>query len=143
MIVLLMLSYSLLTLANEKGLGVSFGNPTGLNGKYWLGENTAIDGGMGLSLGQSVNFSVHSDFLYHQKVAFYFKDEHPLDLYYGVGARFEFADAIEGGIRVPVGLLYNITEQSADVFVEAAPIIDIISRKGLELHLLSGARYYF
>ncbi len=128
---------------NQRGVGLSLGNPTGLNGKYWLDGNKAIDGGAAWSLGKHTNFSLHSDYLWHNEGAFFFNDVHSLDLYYGLGGRMEFADDIELGLRVPVGLAHKLENGAADVFAEAAPIIDFVSRTGLELHLLFGARYYF
>jgi hypothetical protein len=55
----------------------------------------------------------------------------------------EFADDIEVGVRLPVGLAHKVEGGSADVFAEIAPIVDFISRTGIELHWLFGARYYF
>lgn len=129
--------------ANKTGVGLSLGNPTGLNGKYWLDSNKAVDGGLAFSLGKNSNFSIHSDFLLHSDGAFYFNDVHPLDLYYGIGGRMKFSDDIEIGVRVPVGLAHKFEKESADIFAEVAPILDFISRTGLELHVLFGARYYF
>lgn len=129
--------------ANQMGLGVSLGNPTGLNGKYWLNGETAVDGGLAFSIGKNTDVSIHSDYLLHKEGAFFFNDVHPLDLYYGLGGRMEFADDIEIGVRIPVGLAYKVENHSADVFGEVAPIIDFITNTGLELHLLVGGRYYF
>lgn len=129
--------------ANQMGLGVSLGNPTGLNGKYWLNGETAVDGGLAFSIGKNTDVSIHSDYLLHKEGAFFFNDVHPLDLYYGLGGRMEFADDIEIGVRIPVGLAHRVENHSADVFAEVAPIIDFITNTGLELHILAGGRYYF
>lgn len=142
-LVILLVCISLPVLANRKGLGISIGNPTGLNGKYWLDNKTAVDAGMAYSLGKNSNFSLHSDYLLHKEGALFFNDVHPLDLYYGVGGRFEFADDIEVGVRIPVGLAHTIENGTADVFGEIAPIVDFVSKTGLEIHLLFGGRYYF
>jgi hypothetical protein len=139
-ILLFMVSFSVM--AGKRGVGISLGNPTGLNGKYWLDEKKAVDASLGVSLGVHSDFSMHSDYLFHQKDAFYFNDVHPLDLYFGLGGRMEFADDIELGIRLPVGLVHEFKEENAELFFETAPIIEIFSKKGLELHLLFGARYY-
>lgn len=140
---LIILCFLSLSAFAKTGVGISIGNPTGFNGKHWLTNDTAVDGGVAWSLGSNSNFSLHSDYLLHKKSAFFFNDVHPLDLYYGIGGRMEFSDDIELGVRVPVGLSHSFTEQSADVFGEIAPIMDFISKTGLELHLLVGARYYF
>jgi len=128
---------------NEFGLGAMLGNPTGLNGKYWLKDNVAVDGGLAMSIGRKARLSIHSDYLFQKDAAFYFNDVNPLDLYFGIGARMEFDDDIEIGVRIPVGLAHRFTEQPSDVFAEVAPIIDFIGRTGLEMHIAVGARYYF
>lgn len=129
--------------AGEMGIGAMVGNPTGLNGKYWLSKKHAIDGGMGFSFGKDTNFSMHSDYLFHSEGALIFKDEHPLDFYFGVGGRMEFADDIELGLRLPIGVAHRMENNTADIFGEIAPIVDFIGRTGLEFHLTVGARYYF
>jgi len=130
-------------LAEQTGLGISIGNPIGVNGKYWLDDNKAVDAGAGFSFGKHTDFSLHSDFLLHSKGALFINDVYPLDLYYGLGGRMEFADDIEVGIRVPVGLAYVPESGQSDIFAEIAPIIDLVSKTGLELHFLFGSRYYF
>jgi len=142
-IIVLLVTLSLPVWANKMGLGISLGNPTGLNGKYWKDSTHAIDGGFAMSLGHSTNVSVHSDYLFHRPESFYLNDIYALDLYYGAGGRMEFSDSPEVGVRVPVGLLYNTENRQSDIFAEVAPIVDFIGRTGLELHLLIGARYYF
>jgi hypothetical protein len=128
---------------DDKAIGVMLGNPTGLNGKYWLGKREAVDAGIGLSPGRNSSLSLHSSYLWHNESAFYFYDDYALDFYFGAGARMEFAQDVEMGLRLPVGLVHNLTEQRADVFVEVAPIIDFVARFGFELHILAGGRYYF
>lgn len=127
----------------DKALGMMLGNPSGINGKYWLEDNHAVDAGLGISPGQKSAISLHADYLLHKEAAFYFNDTYALDFYYGAGGRMEFGDDIELGLRVPVGVVHNLSDQPADIFVELAPILDFISRFGLELHVLAGGRYYF
>jgi hypothetical protein len=142
--VLTLLVLSLPTFASgQMGLGVMLGNPTGLNGKYWLDNNRAVDAGLAYSFGKNSDLSLHSDYLFHKDEAFYLNDTHPLDLYYGIGGRMEFADDIEIGVRVPVGLAHKVNGGAADVFGEVAPIVDLFTKTGLELHFAIGARYYF
>lgn len=139
----LLSSFSVLAAENKVGVGMMLGNPTGANAKYWLDTDRAVDAGLGFSLGRKTEVSIHSDYLFHNKAVLFYNDIHPLDLYYGVGGRFEFSDGLEMGVRVPVGLTHFIEEKNADVFAEFAPIIDIISKVGIEFHFAFGARYYF
>lgn len=142
-IFLLLLTTHTFAQAGQMGVGVMLGNPTGINGKYWLDEERAVDGGLGLSLGPSTNASLHSDFLLHNFSAFYLNETVPLDFYYGIGGRLEFADEIELGVRIPIGLVNQMKEKNADVFAEIAPILDFVGRTGIELHFAAGGRYYF
>ncbi len=142
-IFLTLMSTSVFATEGLLGLGVMLGNPTGLNGKYWLGNNRAVDAGVAYSVGKHSDLSIHSDYLLHKDAAFYLNETYALDLFYGVGGRMEFADDIEIGVRVPVGLAHKLNDGEADMFAEIAPIVDIFTRTGLELHLAVGARYYF
>ena len=129
--------------AGDRGIGALIGNPVGLSGKFWLSEDHAVDGGLALSLGEHSNLSLHSDFLLHNFSAFYLNDDIPLDFFYGLGGRMEFADEIEFGARFPLGLVHMMKDHNADVFAEIAPILDFLGRTGIELHFGVGARYYF
>jgi hypothetical protein len=146
--ILLGLFFSLIGLSaiatSEKlGMGLMLGNPTGLIGKYWPSDDHAVDAGIGLSFGRRTDLNIHSDYLLHKKSAFYFNDVHPLDLYYGLGGRMEFAHNIELGVRVPVGVAHMMHNKPADLFAEVVPIFDFIGRRGVELSIAFGARYYF
>lgn len=129
--------------SGQTGVGFMFGNPIGLSAKKWTSDTQAIDAGLGMSIGKNTNFSLHSDYLWHSKDYLYFQDETPLDLYYGLGGRMEFADNIELGLRLPIGVAHNFATSQADFFAEIAPILDFIDAKGVEIHLAVGARYYF
>jgi hypothetical protein len=129
--------------SKDLGLGFSLGNPTGLNGKYWLDGEHAVDAGLGFSFGTHSDISMHSDYLFHKEGAFFFNDVNPLDLYYGIGGRMEFEDEINLGVRIPVGLAHRVENGDADIFGEVAPVIDFVGAIGVELHVLIGGRYYF
>jgi hypothetical protein len=134
---------SLNVVAGDLGIGAMIGSPTGLSAKYKLGDGKAIDGGFGMTLGRNSKANIHSDYLFHTNDALYFDDKHPLDLYYGMGGRMKFDDDIVLGVRLPLGLLYEVEKEGADVFGEIAPVVDFIGKVGLDLHLAIGARYYF
>lgn len=128
---------------DKLGVGMMIGNPTGVNGKYWLEGNRAVDAGLGMSFGRRSELSIHGDYLFHQREALYYNDVHPLDLYYGIGGRMEFSEGLEIGVRLPVGITHFFEERNADVFTEVAPVVDFISKVGIEFHFVLGARYYF
>ena len=47
------------------GLGLIFGEPTGLSAKMWTSERTAIDAALAWSFSTPGWFHVHADFLIH------------------------------------------------------------------------------
>lgn len=144
LILVALLIFSSAVFAQGKmGIGAMIGNPTGLNGKYWLSETNAVDAGLGFSVGNKTRFQLHSDYLFHSNGELVFNDKHSLDLFYGIGGRMEFDDDIELGLRLPVGLAHRLENEQADIFAEIAPILDFIGRVGVELSLAIGARYYF
>ena len=143
LLILLALSFGTSVLAAGTGVGVMLGNPTGVSAKHWLDGATAVDAGVGFSFGSSTNLALHSDYLFHSEGALVLNDVHPLDIYYGLGGRIKFSDDIIIGARVPVGVAYKDPNGSSDMFAEVAPVINFISRVGVDMHLLFGARYYF
>lgn len=143
LLVICSLLFSGLAQAQNLGVGAYIGNPLGVSAKYWRDNGHAIDGAIGMSWGKHSNLSIHSDYLLQSDGAFILNDTQPLDLYYGIGGRFEFADDIEVGLRVPVGLAHRLDNNASDIFAEIAPVFDFITTQGIELHFGFGARYYF
>ena len=48
------------------GIGIMLGEPTGISGKYWVEDNSAIDFGIAYSLFNSNNYlSLHADYIHH------------------------------------------------------------------------------
>jgi hypothetical protein len=140
---LFLISFSVMASSKQFGVGGMIGNPTGINGKYWLSETRAFDAGMAYSFSKKTSLGIHSDYLLHNEGAFYFNDVYPLDFYYGIGGRILFGDSLDLGVRAPLGLAHRFKEQPVDIFAEIAPILDFISRTGFELHLALGGRFYF
>ena len=142
-LIMCFLSASVMASEGDMGVGAMVGSPIGVSSKYWLGESSAVDGGIGFSLGSKTNMSVHSDFLLHSMGALVLNDTQLLDLYAGLGGRIKFADEISVGLRIPVGIAHMVQDKNADMFAEIAPVIDFISRTGVDLNAIIGARYYF
>lgn len=140
--------------AEEKGVfgaGLIIGEPTGLSVKYYLGDDTAIDGAIGGAfLGKGVQ--VHGDFLWHPWIL-ETKPSFVLPVYVGAGMRVLNRDAgggdedhIRFGLRGVGGLLFDFTEVPLDVFLEVAGVVDYRTkgeRFGLDINLGAGVRYYF
>jgi hypothetical protein len=141
--------------AEEKGVlgvGIIVGEPTGVCGKYYLGNDTAIDAAAGAAfLGRGAQ--IHGDFLWHPWVLDQ-KETFALPVYVGVGARIlnhegesDDDDHVRIGVRVPVGIVFDFTKIPLDVFVEVAGIGDYHtagdSTFGIGFNGGAGARYYF
>lgn len=127
------------------GIGVVLGEPTGVSGKYWLSEQTAIDGAFGYSFGD--RFRVSMDYLVHTNA--FEAPEFPL--YYGVGGaisgdRGYIAKSRTGdfalGARGVVGVSYLFKGAPLDAFLEIAPIVFIAPPLGLSIDFCFGIRVY-
>ncbi|MBN1411218.1 MAG: hypothetical protein JW969_10275 [Spirochaetales bacterium] len=130
--------------AQDRGLGVGvlLGEPTGLSVKYWLFDPLAIDLGAAWSFIDQPSFHIHADLLFH------FMNLIPvpagkLSLYFGGGARIKIQDYPNVGIRIPVGLTYFIPKVPMDVFLEAAPIVELYPATRFTINAGIGVRYFF
>ncbi|MFN0159167.1 MAG: hypothetical protein ACKVRP_13985 [Bacteroidota bacterium] len=130
--------------AQEKGfgLGIILGEPTGLSAKTWTSGNNAIDAGLAWSFRGRGFFHLHADYLWHFPNAITSSER--FVPYVGVGGRFGAVkrDGILG-IRVVGGLAYWPRGVPLDVFVEFAPILDLIPATEMSANGGIGARFYF
>ena len=127
------------------GIGFVLGEPTGISGKYWLSENTAIDGAFGYSFGD--RFRVSIDYLIHDNA--FETPEFPL--YYGIGgalsgSRGYIAKSRTGefslGVRGVIGVGYLFKRAPLEAFLEIAPIVFIAPPLGLSMDFCFGLRVY-
>lgn len=141
--------------AEEKGVlgvGLIVGEPTGVCGKYYLGNDTAIDAAAGAAfLGRGVQ--VHGDFLWHPWLLDN-QESFALPVYIGVGMRIlnhdgsgDDEDHVRIGVRVPVGIVFDFKKIPLDVFAEVAGVGDYHTAGdasfGIDFNGGAGARYYF
>ena len=125
------------------GIGIMAGEPTGFSFKWWNEEGTAIDAATGWSLGDN-HFYAHCDYLWHRTI----EDEKiggSAPLYYGIGARMILRDDKDSkfGVRIPIGLDWLFDNGRFDVFVEIAPVFNVIPKTDFDLSGGVGARFYF
>jgi len=124
------------------GVGVFAGEPSGLCAKWWLDDAVAVDGVVGWSLEEG-NFYAHTDYLWHRII----EDKElggSVPFYFGIGARFlAHDDDSRFGARIPFGLNYFIDDGRFDVFIEVAPIFDVVPETEFDISAGIGARYYF
>jgi hypothetical protein len=133
---------------NTFGLGLILGDPSGITGKVFLGENSAIDIGLGNPEGKG--YYVYSDYLLHlHELGF----ENRLAFYFGGGAAFhhhewenrQHRDEEENRIelRIPAGLEFVMPKIPIGVFAELVPALRISPDVEFEFRGGIGARYYF
>lgn len=137
------------------GLGVMLGEPTGLNAKYWMTRESALQ--FGLSYSFNNYFSLFGDYLYHFPAAFAAtRGGSQFVPYVGVGleAFFLNADSHHGyyygsnssfdlGIRVPLGIEFIPRQTPLGIWVELAPGIGIVPGTFGFVQAVIGARFYF
>lgn len=140
--------------ADEKGIfgaGLVVGEPTGVSVKYYLGDDSAIDGAIGGAfLGKGIQ--VHADYLLHPWIL-ETKPSFVLPVYVGLGVRVLDRNGGGGdedhfrlGLRGVGGLLFDFTEAPLDVFLEVAGVADYRTKGpafGLDINIGAGVRYYF
>jgi hypothetical protein len=130
--------------SKDLGIGFMVGEPTGLSLKSWTGGNNAFDLGLAWSLGRYDAINIHGDYLWHNYNVFSEVDEGTLPLYYGIGGRLILAenDAIIGA-RIPVGINYLFEDSPIGLFLEVAPIINLIPDTDFDVDGGLGVRFYF
>ncbi|MGC3959719.1 MAG: hypothetical protein QM813_17865 [Verrucomicrobiota bacterium] len=112
--------------AGRFGIGVMFGEPTGLSMKYFATDKIAVDGGIGWAFHHETDLHLHSDVLWHE-FDLIPVPKGKLPLYFGVGLRLKIEDHRDDrfGIRLPIGVSYLFEGLPLDVFAEIAPVLDV------------------
>lgn len=136
---------------NGTGIGIMIGSPTGLSFKTYTSDTNAFDVGLAWSLGRYDAVSIHADYLWHEFDVFEDVENGQLPVYYGIGGRLIFADDYPDpgdsgaalGARIPVGINYLFDESPIGLFLEVAPIVNIIPSTDFDFDGAIGARYYF
>lgn len=125
------------------GLGILVGQPTAISGKYWLSSGNALDFGLGYSFEKENRIHLHADYLFHAKNIFDTSEN--FSLYYGPGARLKIHENSDSrlGVRFDVGLVWYPKNTPIDVFLELAPILDIIPETDFAMNGGIGVRYFF
>ena len=137
------------------GLGGMLGAPTGLSLKYYFSPQHALDVGIGIGWLGGSGLHIHVDYLFHFALAR--TPSFDLPLYIGVGPKLAiwFYDhgtrywgykgdgGVGFGVRVPIGIAFNLNAVPVDVFIEAVPGIGFVPGVGGFLDGAVGARYYF
>jgi hypothetical protein len=141
------------TQGDDKYVGIGFivGEPTGLDAKFFLNNEHALEFGLAWSLSGQNELHIQGDYLWHRYGLIDLNNGDEMPLYFGVGARFIFTEDDPGpgndddviGIRFPVGLAYMFTNYPFDIFMEVVPILDLTPSSDFDLEGAIGARFWF
>lgn len=124
------------------GLGLMFGEPSGLSAKYWVSDTEAFDAGLGYAFfGDNSHFSLHVDYLNHRFDII--ESRETLPIYYGFGVRLRTGDKDNFGVRGVAGIAYHLREVPIDIFFEIAPVFQLFPETKLKVDASLGGRYYF
>ena len=136
------------------GLGVAFGSPTSIVGKYFVGGGNAIDFGLGFWTGWGCNdrgycsdrsldvLTVNADYLWQDSLARGAKVS--LDWHIGAGGRLWAGNDTAIAARMPLGLdLYFRKPSFLEVFVEIAPAVSSVPGLYGDIEAFLGVRFYF
>ena len=143
------------------GLGLELGAPTGLNGKYFLQSDRALNFGIGVIYDRYYydrrdGLHLYLDYLFHP-FSLTNNPTFQLPLYVGIGGRVWDFDDYRGrdryddgyalGARVPLGLAFDFNNVPLDIFVQLTFVVDFFfayeDRAGIHLEGSFGIRYWF
>lgn len=133
----------------ELQLGVILGAPTGISGKMSLGNNRSIDAALAYSLVNDLGLVFQADYLVENAHSFSINAPHPLELYFGIGARLAIIDHgrheddLAIGPRAPIGVSYTISNPNLQFFGELALILNVVPDTDVDLDAGIGVRYRF
>jgi hypothetical protein len=141
------------------GLGIVLGEPTGFTGKLRQGPANSIDFGLAWAL--SDYFLLYSDYLWEFPGGFGRSTPFVSQLspYIGLGGILAFStndnwredrkffghhdSSIGLGVRIPLGIAWNVPTAPLEVFLELVPGIAIIPGTDAFLQAGIGVRYFF
>lgn len=150
-IVSLILVFAGTARAEQFGLGVILGNPTGFSANYLLSKNNSIDAALAYDLGDDEDLHIHVDYLWRFPNSL--KAENVFFGWYtGVGAQLRTHEKDHGdhdkddtdlGPRAVIGLNHDFQKVPIEVFGEISMTMYIIEETDLDLDFGIGGRYYF
>jgi len=129
------------------GLGLYAGEPTGLTGKFYLAEQTSIQGIASWSFFDDA-VTLIGDFLYDLKDLAENSREFSLPFYVGAGAKFVIENDNANnnstfGMHFPIGIAWQSAEFPLEIAFELAPGIDLAPETEFDINGGVAFRFYF
>ena len=124
------------------GVGVILGEPTGISLKLFLSQKNAVDLAVGYSMLEEDRYlNFHADYVYHTSSLAASKAV-KIPFYFGVGGRVRLEEEDLVGVRVPFGLDFMLRKAPLDIFVEVAPVMEIIPETKFNFEAGIGIRFF-
>ena len=108
--------------AGPAGIGLILFEPSGLTGKMWLRQSTALAAGIGWSAEKDHYLHLHMDFLFWSQRLAADKNLY-LDFYLGAGGKVIFRDSDNAWLRLPLGFDIRLRQSPFNFFFEVSPIL--------------------
>jgi len=126
------------------GIGIIVGEPTGINAKYYVNRENAIQGSMAWSLEGNNDIQIMVDYLFH-RYDWINVQKGELPVYFGIGGLLSFRESADNiiGVEFPVGLDYIFDGAPVDVFIQVVPILELAPATEFNLNAALGARFFF
>lgn len=134
--------------AQEIGLGVILGSPTGFSANYRTSDSHSIDAALAYSLIGDTNLHVHSNYLWRYPRAIK-TGQVDFGWFWGLGAKFRTHEGrgdesdYRIGPRVVAGVNHEFRKVPIEVFLEAALVMHVIPETDADIDVGLGGRYYF
>lgn len=122
-------------------VGVIVGEPTGLSAKYWPGERTAFDAAAAWSFEGNGSFEVHADILYHPLT--FSLEQGNLPVYVGAGPVVYLRGDTVIGTRFPIGATFLFDNIPLSLFLEVAPLVELLPETDFNVSGGLGVRVVF
>lgn len=139
-LVITALNISLNAQSRGFGIGIVFGEPTGISLKLWDGGTTAFQGAIAWSMGNRSALRLQADHLWHFSGIPVSRGKLPV--YVGLGLGATFSDDLNLSARIPVGLDYQFGTVPLDIFVELVPGLNLTPSTDFNLDAGLGIRYF-
>ena len=128
-------------------MGLAIGAPTGVHGRLWLGQFSAIQFSAGGDNGKTRSLSASLDYVIRLHSFQGADGEYTIPIYAGGGARFgtEFWGDVDlsFGPRAVGGIAVFVKDMPLDFFFEIAPALYVVENPGWSVDGQIGAHYYF
>jgi hypothetical protein len=124
------------------GLGIILGDPTGLNGKYWLSKTDGIELSLSWSLVKDrlkVLGAYERSFGIGAKIDFL----EELSFFPGIGGAISLGKDFGLGVIIPLGVEAFFKKVPINLFLELAPGLEIIPETSFALYGFLGVRWIF